>query len=275
MIDLHTHTTASDGQLTPSELIIQAKQIGLSAIAITDHDTIDGLDEAVRAAKDNSIIFIPGVEIEINHPYDGEFHLLGLGLKDYKGELNKKLSELKSFRIDRNHKIIKLMNREKINITYEDVAQFAGSKVIARPHFAKCLLNKGYVNNIDEAFKKFLNPGAPFYVRKENMNLDEAIKLIHNSGGKAIIAHPQSLYLSWNKINNIFYSYKLLGLDGIEAWHSGNKKKDCTKFEKVASDLNLIVSGGSDFHDNNFKNRCLGLGAGERHIPDIFLSNYL
>lgn len=275
MIDLHTHTTNSDGSLTPTQLITKAKEIGLKAIAITDHDTISGLEEGIIAAKKNSIIFVPGVEIEINHPFKGEFHLLGLGLKDLKGNLTKALKEIRDYRNNRNIEIIDLMKKENINVNYEDIKHFAGGDVIARPHFSNFLVTNGYAKNQNDAFKNFLNPGTKFYVEKKALELEEAIDLIHGAGGKAIIAHPQSLFISWSKLPGILKSYKSMGLDGIEAWHGGNKKKDCTKFEKIASDLRLIVSGGSDYHGLNIKDRTLGVGAGEREVPDVLLSNFL
>lgn len=275
MIDLHTHTTCSDGSLSPTELIIKAKKIGLKAIAITDHDTLSGLAEGISAAKDYSIKFVSGVEVEIYHPYKGEFHLLGLGLKNLNGELNSVLSEIRGYREERNLEIIRLMNKSNIDISYDYVKKISGGEVIARPHFSKSLIDKGYAKNQNDAFKNFLNPGAPFYVEKKCLELPRAISLIHGAGGKAIIAHPQSLYISWSKLPGILKTYKSYGLDGIEAWHGGNKKKDCIRFEKIASDLRLIISGGSDYHGINIKDRTLGIGAGERKIPEILLSNFI
>lgn len=275
MIDLHTHTTCSDGSLSPTKLVEMAKEIGIKAIAITDHDTISGLKEGKEAADNNSIKFVQGVEIEIKHPHKGEFHLLGLGLKDLNGELKNKLDELKSYRENRNLEIIRLMESDNLNISYDDVKSVAGGDIIARPHFSRCLVSAGYAKNQNHAFKDFLNPGAPYFVEKKALELEEAISLIHGAGGKAIIAHPQSLYISWGKFPEVLKKYKSIGLDGIEAWHGGNSKKDCTKFEKIASNLRLIISGGSDYHGINIKDRTLGIGAGERNIPEIFLSNFL
>ena len=230
MIDLHAHTTCSDGSLTPKELIRKAKDIGLNAIAITDHDTLAGLKEGAKAAKENSIIFVPGVEIEIKHPFKGEFHLLGLGLTDLDGSLKDSLIKIQKFRTDRNLEIIRLMNSDNLEISYDDVKEIAGGNIIARPHFSKCLVDRGYAKNQNEAFKEFLNPGSPYFVEKNALELPVAIKLIHDAGGKAIIAHPQSLYISWTKLPGILETYKSFGLDGIEAWHGGNKKKGLYTF---------------------------------------------
>lgn len=275
MIDLHTHTTCSDGSLTPKELINRAVKIGLKAVAITDHDTLDGLQEGLNASLNKDLIFVPGVEIEISYSYKGEFHLLGLGLKELNGSLNNELKKVQMYREERNYKIIDLMQKDKLNISYNDVKSVAGGDIIARPHFSRCLVSKGYAKDQNTAFKKYLNPGAPYYVPKQSLELERAIQLIHEAGGKAIIAHPQSLYLSWGKVHEILKDYKEIGLDGIEAWHGGNSKKNCSKFEKVASDLRLIVSGGSDYHGDNIEGRTLGVGAGIRDIPDIFLENFV
>ncbi|QEN06165.1 PHP domain-containing protein [Thiospirochaeta perfilievii] len=275
MIDLHSHTTCSDGSLTPKELIQKAKEIGLKAIAITDHDTLSGLKDGKEAAIESDITFIPGVELEITYPYKGEFHLLGLGLKKNDGALSRALDELQDYRIERNREMIHLLNKDGINISYNDLTSIAGGEIIARPHFSRFLVNNGYAKNQNEAFKKYLTPGCPYFVPKRSLELKDAINLIHESEGKAVIAHPQSLYISWSKLPEILKGYKSLGLDGIEAWHGGNSKKDCTKFEKIASDLKLIVSGGSDYHGLNIEDRVLGVGAGERSIPDIFLSNFI
>lgn len=274
MIDLHTHTTFSDGSLTPEELILEAKSLGITSLAITDHDTLSGLEEGVKMAQKHGMRLIPGVEIEIYYPYSGEFHLLGLDLKTFTGVLNDKLEELRAFRTIRNHKIIEKLNRDGINITYSDVEQLAGGDIVARPHFAQALVNYGIAKDKSDAFENYLNSSAPYYVKKKTLNLKEAIDLIHKDGGKAIIAHPQSLYLSWSKTREVFSEFKKLGLDGIEAWHGGNNKRDCSKFEKIASDLRLIVTGGSDYHGVNIEGRSLGYGAGERKIPEIFLQNF-
>lgn len=275
MIDLHCHTTSSDGSLTPKELISKAKSIGLKAIAITDHDTLGGLSDGIEAANEAGITFIPGVEIEIKYPFKGEFHLLGLGLKTITGALNSALKDIQKFRVDRNREIVRLMQNDNINITYEKIAEIAAGDIIARPHFSKFLIENGYAKNQKSAFSNFLNPGCPYYVEKQSLDLEYAIKLIHADGGKAIIAHPQSLYLSWGNIENVLKEYKEMGLDGIEAWHGGNSKKDCTKFEKIASNLRLIVTGGSDYHGDNIQGRTLGMGAGDRKIPDILLSPFI
>lgn len=275
MIDLHTHTTYSDGSLTPEELIIKAESLGIKALAITDHDTLSGLTEAVKMAKKHGIILIPGVEIEIYYPYSGEFHLLGLGLKTFDGVLNKKLEELRGYRTERNRLIIERLNADGIDISYDYVKSLAGGDIIARPHFAAALVNYGVAKDKSDAFDNYLSRNAAYYVEKKTLQLKEAIELIHKDGGKAVVAHPQSLYLSWSKTRDVFRDFKSMGLDGIEAWHGGNSKKDCTKYEKIASDLRLIVSGGSDYHGDNIDGRSLGLGAGDRVVPEILLQNFI
>lgn len=273
MIDLHTHTTCSDGTLTPEELIRKAKAMGLKAVAITDHDTVTGLDRGNKAAEEEGILFVPGVELEIEFP-SGEFHLLGLGLKEWQGELSQELQKLKEFRDARNMKILKKINDTGVSVTKEELYSLAGGQIIARPHFARLLVDKGIAKNINEAFNKYLGVDKCFYEKKETLKLERATELIKRSGGIPVIAHPLSLFISWGRMPSVMAELKEKGVEGLEAWHSGNSRGDCTKLEKIASDLKMIVTGGSDYHGENRKERRLGMGAGQREVPDILLKPF-
>lgn len=275
MIDLHTHSTASDGSCTPSELMQQAKDIGLSAIALTDHDTLDGLDEASRAAEKLGIQFIAGIELEIKH-HPGEFHLLGLGLEDWhNSSLALFLDEIRENRNNRNALMVDLIREDGIDLSHEDLHRAAGGRIIARPHFAKVLVEKKVAKNIKHAFDRFLGVGQKFYLPKEVIDLEKGIKLIHEAGGKAIVAHPLSLYLSWGKMPEHFKNWKEQGLDGIEARHSGANKNQMARFEKLAEECGFIISGGSDYHGKNRKDRALGKGGGFQPVPDELLAPFL
>ncbi|MDC7233822.1 MAG: PHP domain-containing protein [Spirochaetales bacterium] len=275
MIDLHTHSTASDGTCTPAELIREAREAGLRAIALTDHDTLDGLDEAAASASEAGIIFIPGIELEIKH-HPGEFHLLGLGLEDWhNSSLALFLDEIREHRNNRNEQMVELIRQDGIDISHRDLEKAAGGRIIARPHFARVLVEKKVAKNIKHAFDRFLGVGQKFYLPKEVIELEKGIQLIHEAGGKAVIAHPLSLYLSWGKMPERFREWKELGLDGIEARHSGANKNQMARFEALAEELGLIISGGSDYHGKNRRDRALGKGGGFQHIPDELLSPFL
>jgi len=275
MIDLHSHSTASDGTYSPRELISLAREKGISALALTDHDTLDGLEEAQSAANDMGIRFIPGIELEIQH-HPGEFHLLGLGIKNWsQSSLDRFLKEVRRNRNNRNNLMLDLIRRDGIDITDKDLKNAAGGRIIARPHFAKVLVEKKVAKNIKHAFDKYLGVGQKFYLPKEVMNLEKGIELIHDAGGFAVIAHPLSLYLSWGKFPERLREWKLLGLDGIEAWHSGATINQALRFEKLARDSKLFVTGGSDFHGSNRKDRSLGHGSGNKPIPETCLSPFL
>lgn len=275
MIDLHTHSTASDGTCTPRELMIQAKEIGLSAIALTDHDTLDGLDEAALAAGELGLTFVAGIELEIQH-HPGEFHLLGLGLEDWhNSSLALFLDEIREHRNERNTRMMELIREDGIEISQDDLDRAAGGRIIARPHFARVLVEKKVARNIKHAFDRFLAVGQKFYLPKEVISLEKGIKLIHEAGGKAVVAHPLSLYLSWGRMPALFSEWKEMGLDGIEARHSGANKNQMARFENLAREVDLIVSGGSDYHGTNRKDRALGKGGGFQAVPDELLAPFI
>ena len=271
MIDLHTHSTKSDGTCTPGELIHIASTIPLSAIALTDHDTLDGLKEAEQAASTCGIRFIPGIELEIQHQ-PGEFHLLGLGIGKWENSsLDRTLGTLRNYRNSRNSEMIRLIQNDGIDLTEEELNQTAGGRIIARPHFAKLLVEKKVAKSMRHAFDKFLGVEQKYYVPKKVMALEDGIRLIKAAGGYAVVAHPLSLYLSWGKMPERFALWKEMGVEGIEAWHSGVNENQGKRFQKLAENLGLFVTGGSDFHGENRKDRKLGIGGGKKAVPDHFL----
>ena len=275
MIDLHSHSTASDGTSTPRELLHEAHKAGLSALALTDHDTLDGLKEAAAAADELGIKFIPGIELEIEHK-PGEFHLLGLGIDNWEDStLSHFLSEIRYHRNTRNSKMVQLIRQDGIDISEEDLKQAAGGRIIARPHFARVLVDKKVAKSVKHAFDRFLAVGQKFYIPKKVITLDEGIRLIHEAGGKAVIAHPLSLYLSWGKLPLRMAEWKEMGLDGLEAYHSGANLNQAGRLAALAEELDLLITGGSDYHGTNRKDRSLGKGAGQRPVPDDLLAPFL
>ena len=222
MIDLHVHTTASDGQYTPAQIIEKAAEKNITTIAITDHDTVAGLEEGAAAAKKHGITFVPGVELNISYP-TGEFHLLGLGFKQISPSLTEILDNLVKNRELRNVQIIEKMCEASVDITLDEMQADFPDTVLGRPHFAAELVKKKVVKTRQQAFDRYLAKGRPWYVARVGSNLDEAIIAIKESGGVPVIAHPMSLYLSWGKLPDALQNFYERGVMGLEAFHPGHE----------------------------------------------------
>jgi predicted metal-dependent phosphoesterase TrpH len=270
MIDLHTHSTASDGSLSPAALIALASERGLSAIALTDHDTIAGLDEAEAAARDKGIRFIRGVEIEIDFK-PGEFHLLGLGFAGAPEELADKLRGFAQSRLERNRKIIDSMRADGMAVEWDELIAHSGASMVGRPHIAAYLVQKKIVKTRQLAFDRFIGKGRPYYFPKACVPLEEGIGLIQRCGGLAVIAHPMSLFVSWTRLRALFPEWSKLGVDGVEAWHPTARRGECEKLEALAIENGFLSTAGSDYHGEPRPERKLGITAGDRKIEDRFL----
>ncbi|MDR0685097.1 MAG: PHP domain-containing protein [Spirochaetaceae bacterium] len=278
MIDLHTHSSASDGNFSPSELVRAAHAAGIHTIALTDHDTIDGIPEAGGEAVRLGINLIPGTEIDIDwkckaggRRHNREFHLLGLGLKSPSPGLTGLLAEIKMERIRRNIMMIGKMRESGVDADYRELCSMAGSGCIGRPHFAQYLIKLGMVKSIQAAFDHFLTKGKPFYIQKAGADFRRATTAIHESGGLAVLAHPTTLYVSWGRLPDILAALKGQGLDGIEAWHPVATERTCLRLEEIAGRLGLLVTAGSDFHGESRPGRRLGYTGGGKTIDDSFL----
>jgi predicted metal-dependent phosphoesterase TrpH len=270
MIDLHTHSTASDGSLSPAKLMESAVEEGLSAIALTDHDTIAGLEAAKQEAEKHCLRFIPGIEIEILWE-SGEFHLLGLGIHRPSALFMEAISELALRREARNREIIERMHTSGIEVCYEDIRSLSGGHSVGRPHFAALLVNRGFVKNREQAFARYLGKGKPFYVPKEGLEFRRALAIIKDSGGIAVLAHPMSLYVAWGRLPELVKDLKSQGLDGLEAWHPTAKVHTCKRLETLGKSLGLFITAGSDFHGTSRLERKLGITAGNRKIDEAIL----
>jgi len=270
MIDLHVHTTASDGQYTPSEIIQKAKEKNLKAIAITDHDTVNGIEEGRKAAKEANIDFVPGIELNINGSA-GEFHLLGLGIQTVSKSMESILENVIKNRDLRNQSIIEKMQQDGVDITLEELNQEFPNTIIGRPHFAAILVKKGVVKVRQQAFDQYLARGRKWYVERVGTNLDEAIVAIKDCGALPIIAHPMSLYLSWGKLPEMMQKYAEQGIVGIEAFHPGARVTECLRLEELGRKLGLIITAGSDFHGEKIRtDRRIGHTCGGKKIEDRF-----
>lgn len=249
-IDLHAHTTVSDGSLTPTELVAKASRLGLAALAVTDHDTVAGLAEAREAAQAVGLELIPGVELSVEDD-KGRFHLLGYGFDTDNPELAETLVALRVARAERNTQMAEKMKELGLPVTMDDVRAEAGedSEVIARPHFAQALIKKGIVHSVQEAFDRYLATGKPLYLPKQGLTAREAIALLHRAGGVAVMAHPglvpQSASALAARVETLTNDD---GLDGIEAYYSQHGPADTERFLALAGRLGLLVTGGSDFH---------------------------
>ena len=249
-IDLHAHTTASDGSFTPTELVEAAHGLGLGALAVTDHDTLAGLGEARAAAQRVGLDLVAGVELSVEDD-GGRFHLLGYGFDPANAALAETLTTLRRSRAARNDLMAARMSEMGLPVTMDDVRAEAGEDalVIARPHFARALIKKGIVGSVAEAFEKYLSTGKPLYLPKEVLTPRDAIALIHGAGGVAVMAHPGLVPLDEAAFDARVTSLAQKdGLDGIEAYYSQHSQADTDRFLALATRLGLLVTGGSDFH---------------------------
>ena len=266
MIDLHCHTTASDGLMTPHNIIKHAIHEGVNVLAIADHDSVNGLDEANQAAGEVGMCFIPAIELSVEFP-TGDFHLLGYGI-DYKNDdLLEQLSRLKSIREARIPRIIERLKNVKIELTLEDVKEESQCAVPGKPHVARALVKKGYASDVGAAIKTYLNKGMPGYVHKEKIDPAFAFKIIKNAGGLPVLAHPKSLKCEDSReYDRIIESFIRHGLVGIEVYASIHKDVDVKIFTEIAQRHHLAATGGSDFHGENGER--LGYYGNCRIIPE-------
>ena len=270
MIDLHTHSTASDGSYPPEKLIELALDLGLSALALTDHDTLAGLERARKRAEGTGLRFIAGVEIEIERDR-GEFHLLGLGLEGDRRILAAALTRVQEARRNRNERMVEKLQAGGIPISREELAETAGGDIISRAHFAQVLTRKKIVNSVDAAFKRLIGKGMPYYEPRACLDLAEATAAIRSAGGTAVIAHPVSLGIQGPALRTFIASCKDQGVGGIEAWHPNHSLKVTHRLERLARELGLAVTGGSDFHGLPIPQRRLGFSTAGREIADSLL----
>ena len=270
MIDLHVHTTASDGQYSPSQIIKKAADKKIKVIAITDHDTTAGLEEAVQAGKNHGVQVVRGIELNISFP-SGEFHLLGLGLNQVSASLAAIVEEVIKNRNERNEQMIKKINDDGVQITLEQLKTDYPNTIIGRPHFAAELVKLGIVKNRQQAFDQYLAKGRKWYCPRVCTNLDEAIIAIKDSGGIPVIAHPMSLYLSWGRLPDMLKDCYEKGVIGIEAFHPGARVTECLRLEELGRKIGFIVTAGSDFHGEKIRSdRRLGHTCGNKKIDDKY-----
>lgn len=277
-IDLHTHSTRSDGTLTPAELIRYAAQKGLAAIALTDHDTIDGIEEAVQAARSlssqdpDALVpeVIPGVELSTE--YRGkDIHIVGLFIDWQNREFADRLRGFADARIYRNRKMCSLLTENGCPVSYEDLEAAFPDTVITRAHFAQYLLDRGMISSIDEAFRKLIGDDCPCFVPREKITPHDAVRFLLRFGGVPILAHPLQYKMNETELDALVASLTGLGLDGIEVYYSTHRQADTANLSRIAEKYGLLLSGGSDFHGTRKQNLDLGTGYGHLYVPDTIL----
>lgn len=264
-VDLHTHTTASDGSMTPSELVKYAAGKGLAAIAITDHDTMSGVEEAVQEGLRQGIEVIPGLEISVD--FDPEMHILGYFMKGGYMAITPVLEELARKRDERNPKIVAKLRELGFEITLEEAAGLAGGKIVGRPHIAEALVRHGYVKNVREAFDLYLASGKPAFFKKDKLTPAEGVKVILKAGGTPVIAHPVHLGLEWDKLDRLLGELAGEGLKGAEAIYVDNTDEQTAVLLELCKKHNLVATGGSDFHGRFKPDIDIGSGKGNLRIP--------
>ncbi len=276
-IDLHVHSNASDGTLTPTEVVSLAASLSLSAIALTDHDTVAGVAEAHAAAlvmsdASNPLRIIPGAEISA--AYNGrDIHILGLFLDTKNNALIKTLNEAVAKREERNEKMAANLRGAGIDITVDKLKAAEGEAVLTRAHFAKYMTEHGFTKSNKDAFDRFLNDSSPYYVPRDYLSPEATIDLIHEAGGLAVLAHPLLYKYNLEQLDVLIALLAGFGLDGIEAIYSLNTGFDEGIIRRYANRYNLAITGGSDFHGMNKPDISLGSGKGNLQIPESLLDS--
>jgi predicted metal-dependent phosphoesterase TrpH len=271
-IDLHLHSTASDGTLTPSEILTLALELNLGAIAITDHDTIDGSKEAQRVGIPTSVKFLSGVEISASPPQSvdcsGSFHILGYGINLDDPELNATLRVLQSARKNRNPRIIKRLNELGFDFSLDDVVKEVGEGQLGRPHIARYMVKRRFVHSIDEAFDQYLAQGRPAYENKYRIGCQQAIRVISGAGGIPVLAHPYLLNIeNKSELKGLIKVLKEMGLLGIEVFYPEHPRKETVFYAEIAKQHSLFITGGTDFHGAVNPEIQMGIGKGNFYVP--------
>ena len=269
-IDLHLHTTHSDGSLSPAEVLRLAHKAGVTALAITDHDIVSGISEAIEAGAELGIEVIPGVEIS-SRLDTSELHILGYFLHWQDPQLNQRLVALRASRHSRNPQIIERLRALGLDVTYEEVRALAGTDSVGRPHIARILMDKKYVTSAKDAFDRYLADGRPAYVARELPKPEEAIAWIRAAGGVAVLAHPTWAKVSGEGLNTLLTTLKAEGLGGIEVHYSTHTKRQTMEYLDLAKRLNLLITGGSDFHGITKPDIEVGTGRGGLKVSEKLL----
>ena len=284
IVDLHVHSTKSDGTLTPTELVNYAIEKGLSAFALTDHDTTEGIDKALAAAANHNeaikndskqglpLEVIPGIEFSTEY-MGKDIHILGLYIDYNSPAFKEKIQEFVDSRILRNQKMCASLASDGIDITYEKLIEENPCAVITRSHYAKYLLNHGYTTSMKEAFERYIGDHCKHFIPREKITPMQAVDLINEVGGLAFLAHPTLYHMSDQNLEELIKQLKKAGLAGIEAVYSTYTQGEELQMRKFASKYELLISGGSDFHGTIKPKLDLAIGYGKLFIPESILDD--
>ena len=264
--DLHTHSTCSDGTVRPAEVVQRAKAAGLAAMALTDHDTFDGVAEAIEAGQRLGVRVVPGIELSL--PHSGTFHMIGLGVDPANARLAAVADLLNGGRGPRNREIVAKLVALGVDITIEEVEAEAGGDVVARPHVARVLVKKRAAGSIQEAFDRYLKKGGPAYADRARVELSEAIEAIRGAGGASVVCHPFTLgFDEDDAIRAELLRLAAAGVVAVEVRCGRSTPAEIAKWEGLARDAGLLPSGGSDFHGDNKPDLKIGSGRGRLRVP--------
>ena len=271
MIDLHSHSLYSDGSDTPEKLVEKALQVGLSALALTDHDTVRGVRHAVAAAEGTNLEIIPGVELSTFYKR-GEVHIVGLFVDCTNKTFTNELGQICFIREERNRKMCARLNIMGVDIDYDNLIEIYGSKTITRAHIADYMVNNGIIKERHEAFDKYIGSGCPAHIRWEKITAEHGIEIIKNAGGVPVLAHPVAYKLTDSELEELLVHLKKHGLEGVEVYYSTNSTSFTDKTFHLAKKHGLLMSGGSDYHGRTKPLIALGTGMGGLKVPDSLLT---
>ena len=247
-VDLHTHSTVSDGVLTPTELVTRAHENNVELFALTDHDALNGVDEAAATAQQLGIKFLSGVEVSISWN-KLELHVVALGIDVNNEQLQNGLEKSRDFRTWRGEEIARRLGKKRVADSLEGAKAFSNGVILSRTHFARFLVSRGYVKTMDHAFKKYLGAGKPAYVAGKWATLEDAVAWIKSAGGVAVLAHPARYNITMSKLRRFLTEFKECGGKGLEVVSGSNKQGEIEKMARLANEFELLASMGTDFHD--------------------------
>lgn len=266
IVDLHVHSTESDGTLTPEDLVAEAKKAGLAAFALTDHDTCQGVGKAMPCVASAGIELIPGIELSTDY-HGKEVHIVGLYIDIENEQLLKKTAEYRKCRSERNALMVEALRKEGLSITMEELVAENPDCVITRANIARFLYEHGQIKSVREAFDRYIGDHCKCYVGRLKVASTDAVRLIKEAGGTAILAHPLLYGLSNTNLQKMIDELKPVGLDGLEAIYSTYTTGEEQQMKRLARENGLLISGGSDFHGSNKPDIALGRGRGHLYIP--------